>query len=83
LAKKISRRSLLCALPPVIAAGPFALVGSRAAAASTPHHHDAAVGHAAMVGMDTPAPGGPNALDSLLAPPPGLPHAPGRVASTP
>ena len=80
MAKKISRRSLLCALPPVIAAGPLALVGSRAAAASSPHHHhDTAVGHAAMVGMDTPAPGGPNALDSLLTPPPRLPYAPGRV----
>jgi len=32
-----------------------------------------------MVGMDTPAPGGPNALDSLLTPPPRLPYAPGRV----
>jgi manganese oxidase len=79
LAKKISRRSLLCALPPVIAAGPLALVGSRATAASSQHHHDTAVGHAAMVGMDTPAPGGPNALDSLLTPPPRLPYAPGRV----
>jgi len=81
LAKKLSRRSLLCALPPVIAAGPFALVGSRATAAARQHppHDHAAVGHAAMVGMETPAPGGPKDLESLLTPPPALPHAPGRV----
>ena len=42
MAKKISRRSLLCALPPVVAAGPFALLGARATAASHQHHHDAA-----------------------------------------
>jgi FtsP/CotA-like multicopper oxidase with cupredoxin domain len=81
LAKKLSRRSLLCALPPFVAAGPFALVGSRAAAAvqQHPHHERTAVGHAAMVGMETPAPGGPRDLESLLTPPPALPHAPGRV----
>jgi FtsP/CotA-like multicopper oxidase with cupredoxin domain len=76
MAKSISRRKLLCALPPVVAAGPLALLGARASAAG---HEHPAVGHAAMIGMDTPAPGGPNALDALLQPPPALPHSPGRV----
>jgi FtsP/CotA-like multicopper oxidase with cupredoxin domain len=36
-------------------------------------------GHAAMIGAEVPAPGGPNDLDALLEPPPALPHEPGRV----
>ncbi len=32
-----------------------------------------------MLGPSVPAPGGPHALDSLLVPPPALPHEPGRV----
>src|SRR3954468_20287670 len=35
--------------------------------------------HAAMVGHETPAPGGPHHLDALLYPPAPLPHQPGRV----
>jgi FtsP/CotA-like multicopper oxidase with cupredoxin domain len=37
------------------------------------------VGHAAMIGSQVPAPGGPHDLDELLRPPPALPHRPGRV----
>jgi FtsP/CotA-like multicopper oxidase with cupredoxin domain len=36
-------------------------------------------GHAAMIGDEAPAPGGPHDLDELLTPPPALPHRPGRV----
>ena len=49
----------------------------------------AAMGHAAMIGREVPAVGGPNDLDALLYPPPALPYEPGRVreytltASTP
>jgi len=46
----------------------------------TPSVHDhAAMGHAAMVGDIVPAPGGPDALEAVTAPPPPLPHAPGRL----
>ncbi|MBW3592787.1 MAG: multicopper oxidase domain-containing protein [Actinobacteria bacterium] len=37
------------------------------------------MGHAAMVGADVPAPGGPDATDAVLYPPRALPHEPGRV----
>src|SRR5262249_41606271 len=35
--------------------------------------------HAAMIGSEVPAPGGPTALEALLYPPAPLPHRPGRV----
>ena len=37
------------------------------------------MGHAAMIGDEAPAVGGPNDLDALLYPPPALPYEPGRV----
>jgi FtsP/CotA-like multicopper oxidase with cupredoxin domain len=37
------------------------------------------LGHAAMIGDQVPAPGGPNDLDALLKPPPALAYEPGRV----
>ena len=37
------------------------------------------VGHAAMIGAQAPAVGGPHDLDALLYPPPPLRHSPGRV----
>ncbi len=40
-----------------------------------PHDHT----HAAMIGAEVPAPGGPHDLDELLYPPPPLPSEPGRV----
>ena len=48
----------------------------RADAAS---HLDGSMGHAAMIGDEAPAVGGPNDLDALLYPPPALPYEPGRV----
>jgi FtsP/CotA-like multicopper oxidase with cupredoxin domain len=38
-----------------------------------------AAGHAAMIGEEVPAPGGPGDLEPLLRPPPALAHQPGRV----
>ena len=37
------------------------------------------MGHAAMIGGEAPAPGGPGDLTALLYPPKSLPHKPGRV----
>jgi manganese oxidase len=80
---KISRRRLLCGIVPLAAAGPVAQLATRATAASGEHHHGGAqhpaAGHAAMIGSQAPAPGGPDALTSLLTPPPAKRHRPGRV----
>jgi FtsP/CotA-like multicopper oxidase with cupredoxin domain len=43
------------------------------------HMGNTFAGHAAMIGDEAPAPGGPHDLDELLTPPPALPHRPGRV----
>ncbi len=62
--------------------GKLALGGDADAAdqrlASHVHDH-AAHGHAAMIGENVPAVGGPRDLDELLYPPPALPYSPGRV----
>ena len=42
-------------------------------------HGHTAMGHAAMIGGDAPAVGGPHDLHALLYPPEVLPHEPGRV----
>jgi FtsP/CotA-like multicopper oxidase with cupredoxin domain len=76
--KKFTRRKLVCAVAPIAAVGPFAKLAERATAGGHEHHH-AALGHAAMIGDQTPAPGGPNDLTTLLIPPAALPHQPGRV----
>jgi FtsP/CotA-like multicopper oxidase with cupredoxin domain len=81
---RLTRRQLVVGTAPVVAAAPLAglayAAGSReqrqAGHADADHPN---VGHAAMVGADVPAPGGPNDLDALLRPPSALPHAPGRV----
>lgn len=78
MTKKLSRRSLLCRAAPLAAAGPLGLLSTRALAASHGEHEHGA-GHAAMIGDQAPAPGGPGALTALLQPPPALPHRPGRV----
>ncbi|HJU48933.1 MAG TPA: multicopper oxidase domain-containing protein [Gaiellaceae bacterium] len=91
---KLSRRRLLCAVPP-LAAAPFAakLVADGQAATTAPAHdhashrrlttHEgldhAAMGHAAMIGEGAPAVGARGDLDHLLYPPPALPFDPGRV----
>jgi manganese oxidase len=79
---RLTRRQLLATTAPVVAGIPLARAGfghagdeDRAASHAT---HDR-VGHAAMIGADVPAPGGPGELDALLLPPPALVHEPGRV----
>jgi FtsP/CotA-like multicopper oxidase with cupredoxin domain len=79
---RLTRRQLLATTAPVVAGIPLARAGlghagdeDRAASHAT---HDR-VGHAAMIGADVPAPGGPGELDALLLPPPALAHEPGRV----
>jgi FtsP/CotA-like multicopper oxidase with cupredoxin domain len=85
MSKRLSRRKLLAGAAIPVAAVPLAkLAGvgegdARATPASHIGHHQARMGHAAMIGRAVPAPGGPNDLDALLIPPPPLPHQPGRV----
>ena len=82
---KFTRRKLLAGAAPIVAApvlGKLALEGNAATGERQPQSHSgnhAASGHAAMIGEDAPAVGGPNDLDALLYPPPALPHKPGRV----
>jgi manganese oxidase len=91
---RLTRGRMLAATAPIVAAplvGKLALEG-RADAARGGHEHPGhgpdrtpanhlrgALGHAAMVGDEAPAVGGPTDLDALLYPPPPLPHGPGRV----
>jgi manganese oxidase len=78
----VTRRQLIVGAAPVVASVPFAglAVAGRSDLDST-HRHDVmpAVGHAAMIGEEVPAPGGPDDLDRLTYPPPPLPHEPGRA----
>ena len=83
---RVSRRQLLIAAAPALAAVPIVKLAIPAAAEAAEGEHDhaaaegeTAFGHASMVGADVPAVGGPNDLDELLYPPPALPHQPGRV----
>ena len=79
----MTRRQLLVAAAPVLAAAPLAkLALGEAAAASAAEHAGMAMGpmgHAVMIGAEVPAPGGPNELDELLYPPKVLAHKPGRL----
>ncbi len=78
---RITRRRLLAAAAPLVAAplvGRLALEAGAGAAGSS-HGSHAAMGHASMIGEGVPAVGGPRDLDALLYPPPALPHEPGRV----
>jgi manganese oxidase len=86
MTKMFSRRRLLAGAAPVVAAAPLAKLawpsGAGAGGDELAVHHGhehARAGHAAMIGLDVPAPGGPHALDKLLYPPPARPHRPGRV----
>jgi FtsP/CotA-like multicopper oxidase with cupredoxin domain len=89
----LTRRRLLCAVPP-LAAAPLAarLSLDGDAEAAPPHDHashrgpashggadHAAMGHAAMIGDGAPAVGQAHDLDALLYPPEALPYEPGRV----
>jgi FtsP/CotA-like multicopper oxidase with cupredoxin domain len=81
---RVSRRQLLIGAAPALAAAPLVKLalpdGAKAQGEAAHAGHDrAAIGHAAMVGAEVPAPGGPNDLDALLYPPPALPAEPGRV----
>jgi FtsP/CotA-like multicopper oxidase with cupredoxin domain len=79
---RVTRRQLLAGAAPVVAAVPlarFGLPGSGETEQLATHEQHTAVGHAAMIGAEVPAPGGPHDLDELLRPPPALPHRPGRV----
>jgi FtsP/CotA-like multicopper oxidase with cupredoxin domain len=83
----VTRRQLLVTAAPAVAAVPLAkLAFSGTSEAAPPPGHAGHAGmvmdaptHAAMIGHETPAPGGPNDLDALLHPPKALPHKPGRV----
>jgi FtsP/CotA-like multicopper oxidase with cupredoxin domain len=71
MAKSISRRALLAGAAPLVAVpvlGKLALDDAGATGLDHLHHH-AALGHAAMVGPEAPAVGGPHDLDALLYPP--------------
>jgi manganese oxidase len=82
---KLTRGRLLAGAAPLVAApvlGKLAFDGSAEAAERKlqSHVHDhTARGHAAMIGENVPAVGGPSDLDALLYPPPALPYEPGRV----
>jgi FtsP/CotA-like multicopper oxidase with cupredoxin domain len=89
--KRFTRGKLLAAAAPVAAAplvGKLALDASADTGGHDPSGHEhvrspardasGAVGHAAMVGDQVPAVGGPTDLDALLFPPPALPYVPGR-----
>jgi FtsP/CotA-like multicopper oxidase with cupredoxin domain len=80
----LTRRQILAAAAagaPIVAglAAAPSLVADTDPNPPMPAGHDHAGGHAAMIGPDVPAPGGPRDLDKLLTPPPALPHQPGRV----
>lgn len=83
MSKLITRRQLLAGTAPLAAAAPLAKLAADAQGGRhrpAAHRHERhALGHAAMVGAEVPAPGGPHDLDHLLYPPPPLPHRPGRV----
>jgi FtsP/CotA-like multicopper oxidase with cupredoxin domain len=82
---RVTRRRLLAAAAPVVAATPFAKLALAAgdhaehAGMSMAAMDHAAMGHTAMIGSDALAPGGPHERDALLYPPAALGHRPGRV----
>jgi manganese oxidase len=88
---RVTRRQLLVAAAPAVAAVPLAklaLSGEEAHAehasqadgvAAEQFDQHAVLGHAAMIGDMAPAVGGPNDLDALLYPPEALPAQPGRL----
>src|SRR5918995_1465580 len=83
---KFTRRRLLAGAAPLVAAPVLAkLAFDGDAEAAAPRrlqghvHNHADLGHAARIGGNAPAVGGPRDLDALLYPPPALPHKPGRL----
>jgi FtsP/CotA-like multicopper oxidase with cupredoxin domain len=84
MAKNLTRKQVLAGSLPIVAAAPLAKLawpstarGERSATHLGPDRPH--TGHAAMIGPEAPAPGGPHDQDALLIPPPALPHEPGRV----
>ena len=90
---RLTRGKLLAAAAPLAAAPLVGKLALEAHAAPSTHDHSGhshdrvpanhvhgSIGHAAMVGDEAPAVGGPNDLDELLYPPPATPYRPGRVA---
>ena len=89
---RLTRGKLLAAAAPLAAVPLVGKLALDASAASSRHDHaghdhermpanhlEGSMGHAAMVGDQAPAVGGPTDLDALLYPPPALPYEPGRV----
>ena len=83
---KFTRRRLLATAAPLAATPALVKLASGDAQASEDHGRHLATheghgahGHAAMIGAEVPAVGGPNDLDELLIPPKPLPYQPGRV----
>jgi FtsP/CotA-like multicopper oxidase with cupredoxin domain len=76
---RVTRRQLLIGAAPALAAVPLVKLalpeGAEGAEPLASHEglDHAAMGHAAMIGAEVPAPGGPNDLDRLLYPPPPVP----------
>ena len=84
---RVTRRTLIAGAAPLVAAGPLAKLaladghrhgGDEQLASHRGHDHPHA-GHAAMIGENVPAVGGPRDLDALLYPSAPLPRRPGRV----
>jgi manganese oxidase len=82
---KLTRKGLIAGTAPLLVAGPLAKLAladsngehDHLRLASHEGHGHAAQGHAAMIGEQAPAVGGPRDLDALLYPP--EPYRPGRV----
>jgi FtsP/CotA-like multicopper oxidase with cupredoxin domain len=84
MAKNFTRKQVLAGSLPIVAAAPLAKLAwpstARGERSATHLGHDQPLaGHAAMIGAEAPAPGGPHDQDALLSPPPALPYKPGRV----
>ena len=84
MAKNLTRKQVLAGSLPIVAAAPLAKLAwplaARGERSATHLGHDQPhAGHAAMIGAEVPAPGGPRAQDDALFPPPALPYERGRI----
>jgi len=80
----LTRKQVLAGAAPFVAAAPLARLAWPSHAQAEPSathmgHTHAVTGHAAMIGHQVPAPGGPHDLDKLLLPTKALPYKPGRL----
>jgi FtsP/CotA-like multicopper oxidase with cupredoxin domain len=78
---RLSRRKLLAGAAPLIAAPAITKLafGGEAQAAEHAGHEGHSFSHAAMIGAEAPAVGGPDDLDALLYPPPAEARRAGRL----